>query len=204
MLGYDPDGSSKSPGVVICHPHPQMGGSMDNNVVYALFDEFAERGYVSLAFNFRGAGRSGGRHEGGEGEIKDVEAALNYLKGFERTKGSGLGILGYSFGAWVGLQAATRLGEEVGCTGAVAPPLAMLSFDFLDAFQGPLFFVMGDQDGFSPVNMKETLMKGPGGIREGKVIPGADHFFWGREKAAASYLCDCFLRCLPLQGEGQA
>ena len=80
MVGYH-SSRETGPGVVICHPHPQMGGSMDNNVVMALFDEFAEQGYVALAFNFRGVGRSGGGYEEGEGEIRDVLGALEWLKG---------------------------------------------------------------------------------------------------------------------------
>ena len=54
-LGCD-EQTSTGPGVVICHPHPQFGGSMDNNVVWALCDAFVERGYVAVAFNFRGVG----------------------------------------------------------------------------------------------------------------------------------------------------
>lgn len=196
LVGYDTK-TKKAPGVVICHPHPQMGGSMDNNVVYALFDAFAERGYVAFAFNFRGAGRSGGHHEGGEGEINDVVGALDWLEGFERTRGCDLGFLGYSFGAWVGLQAVVRLGDRVKCAGAVAPPLGMYSFDFLEPYLGHFFFVLGDQDPFCQVENKGILMAGPEGKREGRVIVGTDHFFQSREKEAADYLCDGFLKVLP-------
>ena len=76
ILGYE-DEQAAGPGVLICHPHPQYGGSMDNNVVWALFDVFTRRGYVAVAFNFRGVGRSGGRHEDGEGEILDVKGVLD-------------------------------------------------------------------------------------------------------------------------------
>ena len=197
MVGYDRN-TEAAPGVVICHPHPQMGGSMDNNVVHALFDAFVQRGYVCLAFNFRGAGRSGGSHEGGEGEMKDVEGALNWLKSFERTKDCDLGLLGYSFGGWVGLQTAVRLGDRIACAGAIAPPLAMYSFDFIDQYMGHFFFVLGDQDPFCPLEKEHSLLSGPEGKREGKVIAGADHFFWGREKEAALFLCERFLKALPL------
>ncbi len=196
VLGYHKN-TEEAPGVVICHPHPQMGGSMDNNVVYALFDEFVEQGYVSLAFNFRGAGRSEGQHEGGEGEMKDVEGALQYLKALDKTGSSGLGLLGYSFGAWVGLRAALHLGDLIRCAGAVAPPLGILTFDFIERYPGPFFFVTGDRDTFCPVEGQESLLRGPEGMREGKVISGADHFFMGQEKEAARYLCEHFRRWLP-------
>lgn len=196
ILGYD-SGTDHAPGVIICHPHPQMGGSMDNNVVYALFDQFAGQGYVSFAFNFRGTGRSRGRHEGGEGEIKDVEGAVQYLEGLEKTKNHGLGLLGYSFGAWVGLRAALGLGDRIRCAGAVAPPTGILPFDSLEHYQSPFYFVVGDRDAFCSVEKQEDLLKGPAGKRGRKLISGADHFFLGREKEAAVYLCDRFRFWLP-------
>ena len=61
------EGDQAAPGVVICHPHPQFGGSMNNNVVWALFQEFAAQGYVVLAFNFRGVGDSEGVYGEGQG-----------------------------------------------------------------------------------------------------------------------------------------
>ncbi|MFO7569146.1 MAG: hypothetical protein R6W75_05055, partial [Smithellaceae bacterium] len=37
-------------GVILCHPHPQMGGSMHNNVVETVRDVFAGQGYSTLRF----------------------------------------------------------------------------------------------------------------------------------------------------------
>ncbi len=197
IVGYDSN-TETGPGVVICHPHPQMGGSMENNVVFALFDEFAKYGYVALAFNFRGVGRSGGSYEEGEGETKDVVGALNWLKGFSRTSGRDSGLLGYSFGAWVGLRAVMDT-DLVRCCGAVAPPAAFYSFDFLVQYPGPFFFVYGDQDNFCTQDYQATLMKGPAGKREGIVLPGTDHFFWNREAEAARFLCERFQQWLPVK-----
>ena len=56
------EGSGPWPGVVICHPHPLHGGSMDNNVVLALAMGLVEEGFVTLRFNFRGVGGSEGEH----------------------------------------------------------------------------------------------------------------------------------------------
>jgi alpha/beta superfamily hydrolase len=200
ILGHSP-GTENAPGVVICHPHPQMGGSMDNNVVHGLFDEFTRRGCTALAFNFRGTGASGGTHDGGEGEIRDVLAAMDYLKGLAPAGNRPLGLVGYSFGGWIALQAALRAGGEVLCAGAVAPPLAMLSFDFLSSHAGPLFFTWGDSDPYCPSAEAEKLISSPGTRREGTVITGTDHFFTGREQEAAGYLCDRFL---PLLQDGSS
>ncbi len=194
-VGYN-ERAPSGPGVLICHPHPQFGGSMDNNVVWALFDEFTGRGFVTVAFNFRGVGRSGGRHEGGEGEIRDVLGTLDWLEGLPETKGHGLGILGYSFGAWVGLRAA--VGDvRVRCVGAVAPPVSMYSFEFLSELSSPLFVVSGDEDPFCASEMKDPLVAQAPGERHWEILRGTDHFFWNREKEAARYLCDAFARYLP-------
>ena len=195
-LGYDEE-TSAGPGVVICHPHPQFGGSMENNVVWALYDVFVERGYVALAFNFRGVGLSGGRHEDGEGEILDVLGALNWLEALPETSGFGLGVLGYSFGAWVGLRAAVR-DARVRCVGAVAPPLAMYPFSFLKDLSAPLFVVSGSRDAFCPTDGKESLCAELAKEVNWKILEGTDHFFWNCEKEAAGYLADGFERHLSL------
>jgi len=54
-------------GVVICHPHPLYGGSMQNNVVSALEQGFFRAGFSTLKFNFRGVGGSSGEYDEGAG-----------------------------------------------------------------------------------------------------------------------------------------
>ncbi len=184
------------PGVLICHPHPRFGGSMDNNVVWALFEAFAERGYVTVAFNFRGVGGSDGRHEDGEGEVQDVLGVLDWLEGLSETQGFGLGILGYSFGGWVGLRGAV-CDRRVRCAGVVAPPLAMYSFAFLNELASPMVVVSGREDPFCPVEGKEALCATLRNETSWKILEGVDHFFGGREKEAAQYLVDGFGRYLP-------
>lgn len=191
VCGFEPQ-RQRGPGVVICHPHPLMGGSMDNNVVQALFEESVRQGFVALAFNFRGTGRSGGTFEGGQGEVQDVLAALDWLAARERTRNQRLGVLGYSFGAWIGLQAAHRDPGRVSLTGAVAPPAGLFPFDFLAGYPGFFFFVFGDRDPYCPLEKEATLLAGPAGRREGKVLAGGDHFFWNRESEAARFLCGRF------------
>ncbi len=195
IVGHDCK-RENAPGVVICHPHPQFGGSMDNNVVGALFDEFVNHGYVALAFNFRGVGQSGGYYEDGQGEIEDVLGAVGWLNRFSKTKGHGIGLLGYSFGAWVGLQAAVRE-PRIQCAGAVAPPSGMFSFNFLNQYSGPLFIVSGDQDSFCPVDSREELLARLSGHKDWNLLAGGDHFFFNREQETARYLCNHFMKHLP-------
>ena len=45
---------------VVCHPHPQHGGTMDNKVVQTLARAFLQLGYRTVRFNYRGVGASAG------------------------------------------------------------------------------------------------------------------------------------------------
>src|SRR5207249_1044048 len=65
---------------VVCHPHPQYGGEMDNSIVIATAGALRRRGIATLRFNFRGVGRSEGRYGQGIGELEDAIAAVERLR----------------------------------------------------------------------------------------------------------------------------
>ena len=69
---------------VICHPHPQHGGTMHNKVAHTLARSFVRLGYRVLRFNFRGTEASDGSYDEGVGELDDALAAIDWLQ-----KGSG-------------------------------------------------------------------------------------------------------------------
>jgi uncharacterized protein len=89
--------------VVVCHPHPQHGGTMDNKVVQTLARAFVALGWRSVRFNFRGIGASAGAWDDGVGEIDD---ALAVIAAFADAS---FMLAGFSFGAYVASQAALRL-----------------------------------------------------------------------------------------------
>ena len=91
--------------VVVCHPHPQHGGTMDNKVVQTLARAVVALGWRSVRFNFRGIGASQGAWGDGVGETDD---ALAVIAAFA-ADGSPFMLAGFSFGAYVAAQAATRL-----------------------------------------------------------------------------------------------
>ena len=88
-----PDGTI----AVLCHPHPQYGGSMEDVVLACLADTLVARGVGCLRFNFRGVGGSTGSHSDGAGELDDLFAVIYWLKTANPTRSYWLG--GYSFGA---------------------------------------------------------------------------------------------------------
>src|SRR5262245_50506204 len=63
---------------VVCHPHPQFGGTLNNKVVHTLARTLQELGLATVRFNFRGVGASAGAYAEGIGETDDVLAVIDW------------------------------------------------------------------------------------------------------------------------------
>ena len=177
-----------APAAVICHPHPQYGGSMHNNVVLGIETALADAGITTLRFNFRGVGRSGGAFDGGRGEQDDVRRAIDFLSADSST--GPIHLAGYSFGAFVGLIAAIN-DERIASLSAIAPPTAIGSFAFITDCKKPLLAVAGSQDEFCSISEIKPLVDKIHGRLE--IIPGADHFFLNQEQRAGGFVRDFIL-----------
>ena len=92
--------------VVVCHPHPQYGGTMHNKVAHTLARSFVRFGFAALRFNFRGTEGSEGDYDDGVGEVDDALAALDWMRQ-QHTSGP-TWLAGFSFGAAIALRAAVR------------------------------------------------------------------------------------------------
>jgi hypothetical protein len=154
--------------VVALHPHPQHGGTMDNPVIGRAAHLLALRGHPVLQLNFRGVGASGGGWSGGAGEVDDAVAAADAAR--LRAARPGVVLCGYSFGAWVSLEAAARL-ADVRRLILISPPNLMFDFSAL-AGRADVAAVTGDRDEFCDLPALRALA----GDRL-TVIPGADHFY---------------------------
>lgn len=174
---------------VICHPHPQHGGTMHNKVVYRTAKAFEGLGWSVLRFNFRGAGRSEGSFDDGIGEAEDVAAALDWLAG--EHPGVPLVVGGFSFGSAVGLPVAAtdpRVTHLVG----IGTPTGRFDFDALADVPKPKLFVQGGRDEHGPV---ADLRQGLGRVADPwrlVVIEEADHFLTGRLYELQRALVDFF------------
>jgi len=93
---------------VVCHPHPQFGGTMDNKVVQTLARAFVQLGWRSVRFNFRGIGHSEGTWDEGRGEVDDALAVIAAFRP-ESAGPAPLLLAGFSFGGYVAAEAASRL-----------------------------------------------------------------------------------------------
>jgi alpha/beta superfamily hydrolase len=150
---------------------------MNNRVVFRAAKAALEAGLAALRFNFRGVGASTGSYDGGEGEKADVRAAIAWLG--RQCPGKALALVGFSFGALVGLQ--------VGCGHPAVEvmvglglPLSHYDFTFLHRNPKPALLIVGARDVFCPeAGLGEFARSLPVTTRL-HVIDAADHFFTGR------------------------
>ena len=176
---FHPSKQRGAPIAIILHPHPQFGGTMNNQIVYNMYYAFAERGFSVLRFNFRGVGRSQGGFDHGSGELSDAAAALDWAQSIN-PEARACWIAGVSFGAWIGMQLLMRRPEIEGFI-SIAPPANRFDFTFLAPCPSSGLFVHGDQDRVAPLkevmSLIEKLKTQKGITIEHAIIKGANHFF---------------------------
>jgi hypothetical protein len=187
----NPEAFSAKGGVVFCHPHPQHGGEMYNPVIASGVQGAYEAGYSTLRFNFRGVGESEGTYSGGIGERGDVLAAVDYLSAVFGDRHRPLVLMGYSFGAWVGMSVAVRDARIEGMV-LVAPPLEMYDFDFLKGCKKKKQIVSGSEDSFCPAPLMEKWYQSLDEPKSLTILQGADHFFFGHHQSLVGPLAEFF------------
>ena len=96
---------------VVCHPHPQFGGTLDNKVVQMVARTFVQLGWTSVRFNFRGVGRSEGTWDEGRGEVDDALAVVAAMRARSDFAALPWALAGFSFGGYVAATVADRLPE---------------------------------------------------------------------------------------------
>ena len=175
---------------VLAHPYPPAGGSLHNKVVYHAMKTFSTLGLPAVRFNFRGVGRSAGTFNHGLGEQEDVAAAIDWAHNHLALP---IIFVGFSFGSYVGLRATCDDARVLGRVGLGLPVRAHhrdYSYEFLPRCQGPLLFISGDQDEFSPVAALERVLPTVTAPHRARIITGADHFFAGTPDSPQSKLAD--------------
>jgi hypothetical protein len=183
----EPEEQSPQLAVLLCHPHPQFGGTMHNKVVYRLARGLRAAGAVVLRFNFRGVGASGGEYGDMVGETEDARMALGWLR--ERYPELPFALAGFSFGA--------RAITELGCATEGARFLLAAGFStrlgstaYLGTCTAPKVFVQSTHDQFAPRDEFERAYAEFAEPKRVVWIEAADHFFAGAlesvEEAARS------------------
>ena len=170
-----------APIAMVLHPHPQYGGTMNNKVVYSLFQTFGRHGFSVLRINFRGVGRSQGAFDNGIGELSDAASALDWLQTIN-PNASNCWTGGFSFGAWIAMQVLMRRPEIHGFI-AVAPPANMYDFSFLAPCPSSGMIIQGGADELVPepsvALLAEKVSKQRNIEVDYNIIDGANHFLNG-------------------------
>jgi len=172
----EPEDRAPREAALICHPHPQHGGTMHTKAVYRIARGLRRAGAVVLRFNYRGVNLSQGTYADGEGELDDARAALAYLRG--RYPGLPYTLAGFSFGSRIIL----RLGcAEPGARRLIAAgfPSRYRDRTFLEGCTVPRIFVQSTHDEFGPVPEIQEIV---GALPEPKrlvLVESQDHFFAG-------------------------
>jgi alpha/beta superfamily hydrolase len=162
--------------VVIAHPHPLFGGTMDNKVVQTLARAFTQCGWTAVRFNFRGVGDSAGVHDDGRGELDDFLAVVRHAAPSGR-----LALAGFSFGGFVTSNAFAQLHTEREIDSLVLVGVATSRFPVspipAEAHVKTLV-IHGEQDDTVPLAAVMDWARPQ--ILPVTVVPGVGHFFHGQ------------------------
>ncbi|HAU29866.1 MAG TPA: alpha/beta hydrolase [Rhodospirillaceae bacterium] len=193
--------SPNAPLALLLHPHPQYGGTMNNRIIYTMFQTFAALGFSVLRFNFRGVGRSEGAFDKGEGELCDAAAALDWLQAMNPGT-SGIWVGGFSFGAWIAMQLLMRR-PEIYSFVAVAPPANMHDFSFLAPCPASGLIIQGEKDEVVPESYVSKLVQKLNSQRgisiDYRIISEASHFFTNQSELVSEHVANYVGRSLETQ-----
>ena len=173
----EPEDREPVEAALVCHPHPQGGGTLHNKVVYRLARGLRQAGCVVLRFNFRGVNLSEGSYDHGVGEADDARAALEELR--NRYPALPVLLAGFSFGSRVALRVAAASNFALSRAIAVGFPTTYPNREYVHEVSIPKFFVQSTQDEFAPaVDVQEFFNSLPE-PKQISWIEAEDHFFKG-------------------------
>ena len=143
----EPEEAAPIEAALVCHPHPQHGGTMHNKVVYRLARGLRATGCVVLRFNYRGVNLSEGEYAHGHGEADDARAALSELR--RRYPALPCVVGGFSFGSRVALRVA-RDEASIGRAIAVGFPTTYPNREYVYDVKIPKYFIQSTNDAYGP------------------------------------------------------
>jgi alpha/beta superfamily hydrolase len=157
--------------MVVCHPHPQHGGTMDNKVVQTLARAGLALGMRTVRFNYRGVGASAGAYGEGVGEVEDALAVI----AAQRDPSQTFALAGFSFGGMVAATAASRLETAPQRLALVAPSTVNFS---VPPVAPDTLLIHGEADDVVPLSASLDWAR-PQNLPV-VVLPGVGHFFHGQ------------------------
>jgi alpha/beta superfamily hydrolase len=185
-----PADGALAPVAILLHPQP-LTSTMDDPLIARLATDLAETGFVSLRFNFRGAGASEGQQTDGRLEPLDVAGAVEFALIEPGVDPNKVCLVGHAFGAWVALVYAAH-DPRIKTVVAISPPVFRFTPE-LGAFDRPKLFVTGEFDEVAPRHKLEPLIERLP-ARGFKVLSGARHLMRGYETTASQAVVHYLIR----------
>ncbi len=178
--------------MVVCHPLPTAGGSMDNKVVTTVQRAAQLCDMPCVRFNFRGVGNSTGTFDNGVGETTDLQSTVAWLA--NNSSVASILLAGFSFGAAVALRGVEMLALPVWHLLLVAPPIGVKEYVFTEQLTVPATIIQGDADEIVDANnvfkWSQRCVPAPQVVR----MVGASHFFHRRLVELRQHVIDEVLR----------
>jgi alpha/beta superfamily hydrolase len=175
----EPEDTEPREAALVCHPHPQYGGTMHNKVVYRMARGLRRAGSVVLRFNYRGVNHSEGAYGGGEGELEDARAAWSFL----RTRYPGLPgtLAGFSFGSRIVLRLGCAPEGSASARRIIAAgfPIGPGDRTYLDGCTVPRVFIQSTRDEFGPLATFQPQIERLPEPKRVILVDAQDHFFAG-------------------------
>ena len=172
----EPEDREPVEAAVVCHPHPQYGGTMHNKVVHRLARGLRGAGAAVLRFNYRGVNLSEGEYDHGIGEVEDARAALSWL--LSRYPHLPYSLAGFSFGSRIVLNLGCELGQAERVL-AAGFPTVYPNREFLSRCTVPRVFIQSTHDEFGPRPALEALVAELPAPKTLVWVEARDHFFAG-------------------------
>ncbi|MDN3510455.1 MAG: hypothetical protein NG784_04015 [Candidatus Jettenia sp.] len=205
ILTYNEDALPSS-AILLCAPHPNLGGDMDNNVITSIARVSADMGFLSLRFNYRGVGNSESHEkdivqrfhyweESLHGRnlmdaVTDTQAALDFLLS-QIAVHDRIFVAGYSFGALVGMKIGTE-SSRVLAFAFISTPFGRYNLDFLSHCNKEKLFIYSQNDFATTVEetVNGFIKISPPKILE--LIENSDHFYRNQEDKVSQKVCSFF------------
>lgn len=176
---YNRSSDPNSPIVLLLHPHPLYGGDMNSKVLVYMERVFLKHNFTTMRFNFRGAGKSEGQYDNGNGELMDASVCLDWLQDNNPTA-KNVYVAGFSFGAYIALQLMVRR-TEINYFFSVSTPTSLFDISFVYPCPIDGVFIHAEKDEVSSLkdldkNLKKILKTKNHNVNL-EVIEDANHFF---------------------------
>ncbi len=205
IMSYDED-AGDPPALLLCPPHPHLGGDMENNVITTLGNVLAEKGFVTLRFNYRAVGKSESEFDNIADKynywenvlnnddytdaLADAASALGYLESAIDTNRSF--VVGYSFGAVAAMRLSVK-NVNIRAFVLISTPFGRFDMTLLSDCIKPKLIICADNDFASSI---ENVKKGMQNIHDPKeleIFENCDHFYIDKERIIADKVHEFFI-----------